>query len=60
MEKFWDSFPFTKAKVYNKVVIFGSKSSKLSNHVRYKINKKVKSILNFHVCSELEMIWMKE
>ena len=45
----WDIFPFIKDKVDHKVLIFGSKYSKLSNHVKYKSNKKVESVVNIHV-----------
>ena len=51
----WDSFAFIKAKGTHKVLIFGSKSSKFRDYDKDNINKKVKAIINIHVCNELDM-----
>ena len=51
----WYNFLFTKAKVYPKVFIFGSKSYKLKTNGKYNISKKIKSVVNICVGNELDM-----
>ena len=51
--EWWESPPFIKEKVNHKVLSFGSKSSKLRTNGKGNINKKVKAIVNIHVCNEL-------
>ena len=51
----WDIFPLTKPKEDHKVFNFGSKSYKLSTRGKYDRNEKVKTIVNVHVCNELDM-----
>ena len=51
----WESFPFTKAKGVHKFLVFGSKSSKLRTNGKDNSNKKVKSVVNVHVCNDIYM-----
>ena len=51
----WEGFSFTRAKIYYKVLRFGSMSYKLSTCGKAKRNKKVKAIVNVHVCNDIDM-----
>ena len=52
-------FPFTNVEVNHKVLIFGSKSSKLRNNCKYNCIKKVKSIVNILVSDKFDTLFQK-
>ena len=59
----WEVLTFTKEKLDLKFFSFGSNSSKLTNHGKYNINKKVKYVVNIHVSDKFDVefwfcIWM--
>ena len=56
--EFWNILPFAKAKLYHKVVIFGSKSYNLSTTVKYINKKKAKYVVKIHVGNYLD-IWCR-